>query len=53
VTLIATLLLTGLSTFAVGFVPGYAVIGAWGALVLTVVRFIQGMGIGGEWSGRR
>ena len=51
VTLIATLLLTGLSTFAVGFVPGYAVIGAWGALILTVVRFIQGMGIGGEWSG--
>ncbi len=51
VTLIATLLLTGLSTFAVGFVPGYAVIGIWGALILTVVRFIQGMGIGGEWSG--
>ena len=51
VTLIATLLLTGLSTFAVGFVPGYVVIGAWGALILTVVRFIQGMGIGGEWSG--
>jgi MFS family permease len=51
VTLIATLLLTGLSTFAVGFVPGYSVIGAWGALILTVVRFIQGMGIGGEWSG--
>ena len=41
VTLIATLLLTGLSTFAVGFVPGYAVIGVWGALILTVVRFIQ------------
>jgi MFS family permease len=51
VTLIATLLLTGLSTFAVGFVPGYAVIGVWGAVILTVVRFIQGMGIGGEWSG--
>jgi MFS family permease len=51
VTLIATLLLTGLSTFAVGFVPGYAVIGAWGALILTIVRFLQGMGIGGEWSG--
>src|SRR5579863_1932698 len=35
VTLIATLLLTGLSTFAVGFVPGYAAIGIWGALILT------------------
>ena len=51
VTLIATLLLTGLSTFAVGFVPGYATIGIWGAIILTAVRFIQGIGIGGEWSG--
>jgi MFS family permease len=51
VTLIATLLLTGLSTFAVGFVPGYASIGIWGAIILTVVRFIQGIGIGGEWGG--
>ncbi|MBV9151439.1 MAG: MFS transporter, partial [Alphaproteobacteria bacterium] len=51
VTLITTLLLTGLSTFAVGFVPGYASIGIWGAVILTVVRFIQGMGIGGEWGG--
>ena len=51
VTLISTLLLTGLSTFAVGFVPGYASIGIWGAIILTVVRFIQGMGIGGEWGG--
>jgi MFS family permease len=50
-TLIATLLLTGLSTFAVGFVPSYASIGIWGAVILTVVRFIQGMGIGGEWGG--
>jgi MFS family permease len=51
VTLIATLLLTGLSTFAVGFVPGYASIGVWGAVILVVLRFIQGMGIGGEWGG--
>jgi MFS family permease len=51
VTLITTLLLTGLSTFAVGFVPGYAVIGIWGAVILTIVRFIQGIGIGGEWGG--
>ncbi|HJU15201.1 MAG TPA: MFS transporter [Stellaceae bacterium] len=51
VTLIATLLLTGLSTFAVGFVPGYASIGIWGAVILTLVRFIQGVGIGGEWGG--
>src|SRR5215467_11867181 len=51
VTLISTLLLTGLSTFAVGFVPGYATIGIWGAVILTVLRFIQGVGIGGEWGG--
>jgi MFS family permease len=51
VTLISTLLLTGLSTFAVGFVPGYDSIGIWGAVILTVVRFMQGMGIGGEWGG--
>jgi MFS family permease len=51
VTLITTLLLTGLSTFAVGFVPGYAAIGVWGAVILTVLRFIQGLGIGGEWGG--
>ena len=50
-TLIATLLLTGLSTFAVGFIPGYASIGIWGAVLLTAVRFIQGLGIGGEWGG--
>jgi MFS family permease len=51
VTLITTLLLTGLSTFAVGFVPSYASIGVWGAVILTIVRFIQGIGIGGEWGG--
>ena len=50
-TLIATLLLTGLSTFAVGFVPSYEKIGIWGAVILTVVRFIQGIGLGGEWGG--
>ena len=50
-TLIATLLLTGLSTFAVGFVPGYDSIGIWGAIILTTVRFVQGLGIGGEWGG--
>src|SRR6516164_6365247 len=50
-TLIATLLITGLSTFAVAFVPAYAVIGIWGAVILTIIRFIQGIGVGGEWGG--
>src|SRR5262252_2712986 len=49
--LIATLLLTGLATFAVGFVPTYESIGIWGAVILTIIRFIQGVGVGGEWGG--
>src|ERR1700726_1428969 len=47
--LIATLLLTGLSTFLVGCVPTYEQIGIWGAVVMVVLRFIQGIGVGGEW----
>src|ERR1700680_870410 len=49
--LIATLLLMGTATFLVAFVPGYDRIGIWGAIVLTVLRFIQGIGVGGEWGG--
>src|SRR5215475_2228179 len=50
-TLITTLLPTGLSTFAVGFVPSYDAIGIWGAVILTLLRLIQGIGVGGEWGG--
>src|SRR5258708_26446905 len=50
-TLIVTLLLMGLATFAVAFVPTYATIGIWVAVALTVLRFIQGVGVGGEWGG--
>jgi MFS family permease len=50
-TLIATLLLMGLATFAVALVPPYASVGIWGAVILTVLRFIQGVGVGGEWGG--
>lgn len=50
-TLIATLLLMGIATFLVGFVPGYSSIGIWGAVILTVLRFVQGVGVGGEWGG--
>src|SRR5215471_12383215 len=50
-TLIATLLLTGLATTAVGLVPTYESIGMWGAVLLTIIRFIQGVGVGGEWGG--
>jgi MFS family permease len=41
----------GISTFLVAVVPGYATIGIWGALILTILRFIQGVGLGGEWGG--
>src|ERR1700752_4365880 len=49
--LVATLLLMGVATVLVGFVPGYAQIGIWGAIILTVLRFVQGIGVGGEWGG--
>jgi MFS family permease len=49
--LIATLLLTGLSTFLVGCVPTYEQIGVWGPVIMVVLRFIQGIGVGGEWGG--
>jgi MFS family permease len=49
--LIATLLLMGLATFAIAFVPGYAQIGIWGAVILTILRTLQGIGVGGEWGG--
>jgi len=50
-TLIATLMLMGLATFAVALVPTYESIGIWGAVILTILRFIQGVGVGGEWGG--
>ena len=49
--LIATLMLMGVATFLVAFVPSYDTIGIWGAVILTVLRFIQGIGVGGEWGG--
>src|SRR5689334_7831253 len=50
-TLIATLLVTGFATVAVGLVPTYESIGIWGAILLTFIRLIQGIGVGGEWGG--
>src|SRR5690242_2138221 len=50
-TLIATLLLMGIATFLVALVPTYEQIGIWGAVMLTLLRFIQGVGVGGEWGG--
>jgi MFS family permease len=50
-TLIATLVLMGLATFLIAFVPTYASVGVWGGIILTVLRTIQGIGVGGEWGG--
>jgi MFS family permease len=50
-TLIATLLCMGIATFLVAFVPTYSSIGIWGAIILTILRALQGIGVGGEWGG--
>ncbi|MFD5746876.1 MFS transporter [Streptomyces sp. NPDC127033] len=49
--LVASLLLMGLSTALVGLLPGYATLGVWAPLLLVLLRFLQGIGIGGEWGG--
>jgi len=50
-TLISTLLMMGIATFLVALVPGYDAIGIWGAVILTILRTLQGIGVGGEWGG--
>jgi MFS family permease len=50
-TLIATLLLMGISTLIIGFLPGYATIGIAAPLILVLLRLGQGLGVGGEWGG--
>ncbi|MET7734333.1 MFS transporter [Streptomyces sp. NPDC005402] len=49
--LVASLLLTGAATVAVGCVPTYETIGVAAPLLLLVLRFLQGLGLGGEWGG--
>jgi MFS family permease len=49
--LVASLLLTGASTVAVGCVPTYDTIGVAAPVLLLVLRFLQGLGLGGEWGG--
>ncbi len=50
-TLVVSLLVMGVATVSIGFIPGYSSIGVWGALLLCLCRFVQGIGLGGEWSG--
>ena len=49
--LVVTLMLMGIATFLVGAMPTYATIGVWAPIVLVVLRFVQGLGLGGEWGG--
>ncbi|WP_263364106.1 MFS transporter [Geobacillus thermoleovorans] len=50
-TLVATLLLMGLATALIGLMPTYEQIGLWAAVLVTILRLIQGIGVGGEWGG--
>ena len=50
-TLVASLVLMGLSTTLIGFLPGYDTIGYAAPVLLCVLRFGQGIGLGGEWGG--
>ena len=50
-TLIATLLLMGLSTFAIGLLPSAETIGVVGPILLVILRALQGLAVGGEWAG--
>jgi MFS family permease len=50
-TQIVTLLTMGIGTGLIGVLPSYASIGIWGAVLLTALRVVQGLGVGGEWGG--
>ena len=50
-TLVASLLLMGVSTVLVAFLPGYETLGWWAPALLCLLRFGQGLGLGGEWGG--
>lgn len=50
-TLISTLLLMGIATFLIGVLPGFSTLGVAAPILLTVLRLLQGVGVGGEWGG--
>ncbi|MEV0083613.1 MFS transporter [Saccharopolyspora sp. NPDC050642] len=50
-TLIASLMLMGVSTFLIAFLPSYESIGVAAPIILVVLRLVQGVALGGEWGG--
>ena len=50
-TLMVTLSLMAVGTVLIGLVPSYHQIGAWSGVLLVALRFVQGLGVGGEWGG--
>ena len=50
-TLVITLTMMGVATFVIGLLPTYAVIGVWAPILIVVLRFVQGLAVGGEWGG--
>ena len=50
-TLVITLVMMGAATFLIGVLPGHASIGILAPILLTLLRVVQGIGVGGEWGG--
>lgn len=50
-TLVVSLLTMGIATFLIGCLPIYSQVGIWAVVILCLCRFVQGIGLGGEWSG--
>src|SRR6185312_833694 len=49
--LVASLLTMGVATVLIGLLPTYESIGVWAPILLCFLRFVQGIGLGGEWGG--